>query len=337
MSYPIIPVFIPHAGCPHDCVFCNQKRIAGTILAPEPSEVSALLAEALQKTDRAEVAFYGGSFTAIPPEQQIRYLQAVRPYGDRISGVRVSTRPDAVDPDILSVLKAHGVKTVELGVQSMRDRVLAASGRGHTAADTERAVRMLRDAEMPFVLQMMPGLPGDDDAGALATARKIAALRPDGVRVYPTVVIRDTQLETLWRCGDYEPLTLEHAIELCAKISQIFEEEKIPVIRMGLNPTEELSGGDALAGAYHPAFGQLVFARRRLWALRALLDGIHADEIVICANPRAISEIAGHHGENRRLLCREFGLRWIKILPDDALDYQEMRIIHGENSQKIEE
>lgn len=334
MSYPIIPIFIPHVGCPHNCVFCNQKRIAGTMKAPEPSEVSALLAKAFEKTKRAEVAFYGGSFTAIPVAQQIAYLQAVTPYNGRVSGIRVSTRPDAISTAVLSVLKAHGVQTVELGVQSMQNQVLAASGRGHTAEDTIRAVSALSSAGMPFVLQMMVGLPDDDDMGTLDTARKIAALSPIGVRVYPTVVIRDTELEALWHAGRYHPLELEHAVELCAQVAQIFEDKSIPIIRMGLNPTEDLNGGDALAGSYHPAFGQLVSARRRLWMLQKLLKEVKSKTVVVYASPKAISEVAGHRGENRARLCKEFCLQQMKILPDYTLPYREMRVVDGKSSQK---
>ena len=333
MSYPIIPIFIPHIGCPHDCVFCNQRRIAGETRAPEPEQVSAQLFAAFQETECAEVAFYGGSFTAIEPERQRAYLCAVAPFAAQVSGIRVSTRPDAITPEIIALLRAGGVTLVELGAQSMDDAVLKASGRGHTAEDTRRAVAHLRAAGMPYVLQMMVGLPGEKTGSARETARALAALHPVGVRVYPTVVVRDTQLEALWRAGAYAPLEVERAVELCAQIAEIFDAACVPIIRMGLNPTRDLSGGDALAGAYHPAFGQLVAARRRLLRLRALLSGHAGEAVTIYANPRELSEVAGHRGENRARLIRECGIKALRILPDAALAPHEMRVVHGKYSQ----
>ena len=245
----ILPIFVPHAGCPNDCVFCNQKRISGS---PRPASARTVreALDALPEGAGYGLAFYGGSFSAIEPAEQIELLAAAQPYRERgtVTAIRVSTRPDAVDETALARLKRYGVKTVELGAQSMSDRVLLASA-------------LVRKAGLGLILQMMTGLPGSDRDTDVAAARAIAALHPDGVRIYPTVVIRDTALETLWRAGRYTEHTVEDAVEICARIVPVFEEAGIPVIRLGLNPTEELSGGAAVAGAYHPALGELVRSR----------------------------------------------------------------------------
>ena len=181
----------------------------------------------------------------------------------------------------------------------------------------------------------MIGLPKENEDSAVQTARKIANLSPDGVRIYPTVVVRDTALEDLWKSGKYTPLTVEKAVDICASIAQIFENANIPIIRMGLNPTEDLSGGDALAGAYHPAFGQLVAARRRLERLRDMFNGVTAKEISVYANPKAISEVAGHKGENKKILREEFDLKRISIFPDEELSYNEMRICENKQNKDV--
>lgn len=325
MSYPIIPVFIPHIGCPHDCVFCNQKRIAGTKNAPKPEEVSAHIASALEIIGHAEVAFYGGSFTAIDKELQREYLTAAKE-NSGVCAVRVSTRPDAIDAEILELLKEYGVTTVELGAQSMDNNVLDISHRGHTKEDIVRASHMIKEAGFNLILQMMVGLPGDSYKGAIDTAREIASLAPNGVRVYPTVVVRDTMLEDLWRAGEYRAMEIDEAVEVCADIVQIFEAANIPIIRMGLNPTEDLSGGDALAGVYHPAFGQLVSARRRLKMLCDLLYDNDSEEITIYVHPSEVSDTAGHKGENKKILLREFNLKKIRILPDGTLARGQVKI-----------
>ena len=324
MSYSVIPIFIPHAGCPHDCVFCNQKRIAGTINAPKPSEVSALLSVGFNKSPDAEVAFYGGSFTALPINEQEAYLKAAAEF--RPSSIRLSTRPDAISEAVLALLKKYNVKTIELGAQSMDDKVLFASNRGHDADSVRKASKMIKDAGFNLILQMMIGLPEEDENSALYTAREIAALKPHGVRIYPTVVVKDTCISNMWEAGEYKALTVEDAVGTCAEICKIFNAADIPIIRMGLNPTEDLSGGDALAGAYHPAFGQLVKASLRLMQMRELLKDNNWERIAIYANPKAISEVAGHKGENKKTLMGEFNVKSISVFEDANLDYDTIRI-----------
>lgn len=233
-----------------------------------------------------------------------------------ISSIRLSTRPDAIDGAVLARLRRFGVETVELGAQSMSERVLALSGRGHTAEDVVTASRAVKAAGFRLILQMMTGLPGSDDESDVETARRIAALEPDGVRVYPTVIVRDTALCDLWRAGKYTEHTVEDAVRVCARILPVFEAAGIPVIRLGLNPTEDLSGGDAVGGAYHPALGELVRARIARGEAEALLEGTpEGADAVLEVPARLMSQYVGQHGCNRDYLVRKFGLHSLKFIP----------------------
>ncbi len=320
MRNSIIPVFIPHLGCPHDCVFCNQKRISGSLLPACPEDVGKAIEEGMKYGRGAELAFYGGSFTAIPVAEQEALLDAVAPWLERgdISSVRLSTRPDAINLEILDMLWEKGVRTIELGSQSMLDSVLSASWRGHTAADTERASAMIKERGFILILQMMTGLPGSSRELDIESARRIAALRPDGVRIYPTVIIRDTALFDMWTEGTYPEHTVEDAAEVCADIMPIFETAGIPVIRLGLNPSDELSGGDAAAGAYHPALGEIVRSRIFLRKARELLQGVKAgSRVTLGVHPACISQMLGQKRSNHAVLLQEFALAELKIIPYD--------------------
>ena len=316
----IIPVFVPHWGCPNDCVFCNQRRITGQREPATAQTVTDAMkqAAALPSGAKRQLAFYGGSFTAIPAEQQEALLAAAKSFMDRgeLTSIRLSTRPDAIDGAVLRRLKVYGVQTIELGAQSMDERVLALAGRGHTAADVANASRAIKAAGFQLILQMMTGLPGDSDEGAIETARRLIALEPDGVRIYPTVIIRDTALCDLWRAGLYREHSVEDAVRVCAKILPLFEAAGIPVIRLGLNPTEELSGGDAVGGAYHPALGELV--KSRLYRNKAetlLADSEPGMRVTLGVNSRELSQMIGQHKENLRWLRETYGLRELKIVP----------------------
>ena len=317
----IIPLFVPHLGCPNDCVFCNQRRISGSLVPARPEDVAGAIENAAGVTPegaRRQLAFYGGSFTAIPDAQQEALLGAAQPYLKRgdISSIRLSTRPDAIDGAVLARLHRYGVETVEIGAQSMSERVLALSGRGHTAQDVEEASRAVKAAGFRLILQMMTGLPGSDDDSDVETAHRIAALEPDGVRVYPTVIVRDTALYDLWRAGKYKEHTVEDAVRVCARILPVFEAAGIPVIRLGLNPTEDLSGGDAVGGAYHPALGELVRSRIMRGRAEALLEGTPpGTDAVIEVPTRLMSQLVGQHGCNREYLVRKFALHSLKFVP----------------------
>ena len=316
MKNSIIPIFIPHLGCPHDCVFCNQKRISGSLLPACPGDVVRAIEAGLEKCEKAELAFYGGSFTAIPMAEQCALLDAAQPYlaDGRIDSLRLSTRPDAISDEILFMLWEKGVRTIELGSQSMMDDVLAASWRGHTAEDTVRAAGMIKKAGFKLILQMMTGLPGSDREKDIQTALRIAALRPNGVRIYPTVIIRDTALADMWQAGTYDEHTVEDAAEVCSEILPIFEAAGIDVIRLGLNPTDDLSGGDALGGAYHPALGEIIKSRVFLKKAREKLGFIQpGSSVLLGVHPSCVSQMVGQKRCNIELLEKQFGLESIKV------------------------
>ncbi len=318
----ILPVFVPHLGCPHACVFCNQRRISGETEPADARKVRELLAAVPSDGTKRELAFYGGSFTAIPEDMQHELLAAAQEgvLQGKISAIRLSTRPDAIDEAVLERLKRYGVQTVELGAQSLDDEVLRLSGRGHTAEDVRRASRMVKDAGFSLILQMMTGLPGDSGEQSLATAREIVSLRPDGVRVYPTVIVRDTALYELWRRGQYREHTVEDAVRLCAKILPLFEEAGIPVLRLGLNPTEELSGGAAVAGAYHPALGELVRSQILLEKAEALLQGVEpGSRVIMGVQPRLLSQMLGQRRRNVSALIDAFRLKELIVHPNPSI------------------
>ena len=336
----IIPVFVPHLGCRHNCVFCNQKRISGSEQAATVETVKEAIARAaaLPRTGaKRQLAFYGGSFTAIEESLQETLLAAAQQALQErsIDAIRLSTRPDAIDERVLSRLKRYGVDTVELGAQSMDDEVLRLSRRGHTAADVVRASNLVCEAGFSLVLQMMTGLPGDSPERDMETARRLIALRPDAVRLYPTVIVRDTELYDRYLAGEYAEHSVEDAVEVCAKLLPLFEDSGIEVIRLGLNPTEELSDGAAVAGAYHPALGELVKSRVYRNRARALLDGIAPhSHVVLGVEARAISQMTGQKRENLRNLCKEFSLDGLKVRPA-AVKKGEIVILSVENDGKV--
>lgn len=263
MKHSIIPLFIPHYGCPHQCIFCNQVRITGQTTPVTVSDVARIVESYLASARDPrhwEAAFYGGSFTALPLDVMEALL---RPASEalaagRIEKIRLSTRPDCISEDILSLLSRMGVSIVELGVQSLSDDVLRRAERGHTAGDAETAVRLLHERGFQAGLQFMTGLPGETMAILRESARKGAALRPDFIRLYPVLVLKDTKLAAMHLEGSYQPLTLEEAVFRCAFLKRWYQRYGIPVIRTGLQATEELDRGDSLLGGpYHPSMGEL--------------------------------------------------------------------------------
>ncbi len=305
----IVPIFVPHAGCPCQCVFCNQRTIAGQKQRMTPEQAREILQHAhaiLPAGNIPQAAFYGGSFTAIPVEQQEELLAVTDEYlaAGKISSVRLSTRPDAIDEDVLCRMKRHGVTVIELGAQSMDDAVLQRAKRGHTAADTQRAAALIQQAGISLILQTMAGLPGDTRETVRYTAQRIAALKPDGARIYPVVVLPDTPLYDDWQAGRYQPLDVETAAVWCADMLEIFEQEDIAVIRVGLNPTEELDSTVA-AGAYHPAMGELAYSE--LWYRRLCRQIRETGERTITVPQRELSRAIGHKKSNVLRLREQFG------------------------------
>jgi histone acetyltransferase (RNA polymerase elongator complex component) len=262
----VIPVFVPHAGCPHNCCFCNQKIISGQSSLPCEKDVVdtiELFRTAASRYGETQLAFYGGSFTAIDVDMQLMFLNAVQPYmkvnGGFIDKLRLSTRPDCIDNATLDRLWNYGVRVIELGAQSMDDSVLLSSDRGHTSIDTVEASKLIKNKGFELGIQTMTGLPGASYESDVETARLVCKMEPDFVRIYPTVVVKGTALHKRLSEGKYFPQKLETAVKLCAELSEVYERAGIAVVRIGLQSSENISeNGEIAAGPYHAAFGQLV-------------------------------------------------------------------------------
>lgn len=263
-KYKIIPIFVPHKGCPHQCSFCNQRHITGQLEEMTAEKARDIIDMYLSTIDtakyRTEIAFYGGSFTAIEFEYQTELLKTAYWYVQNkgVKGIRLSTRPDCITDDILLNLKKYGVTEIELGVQSMCNDVLLANNRGHNAEDVINAVNLIRKYDFSLGLQQMTGLYKDSDESDLYTARKICELKPDFVRIYPTLVFNNTDLAVYFNNGLYKPHTLEHAINLCKEIKKIYVEYNIKIIRLGLLMSDEEAKNNYLSGPYHPRFRELI-------------------------------------------------------------------------------
>lgn len=329
----IVPFFISHQGCPHHCVFCNQRAITGRSgLLPTAAEIVSTVSEWRRSanTEAVEVAFYGGTFTALPVELQGRLLAPLRPLlnSGEVSSVRVSTRPDALDEKKISFLRDAGVELVELGIQSMDDDVLSRSGRGHLASHSERAFAMLRVAGMRVGAQLMPGLPGDSPAGAIESLRRLLPLRPELLRIYPAVVLKGTELARLYKAGSYRPLSIDEAVGVCKVMLQMAAMAGITVTRAGLHPTDDLtSSGELLAGPYHPAFRQLAEGERWYDLLTLLCAPFRGDEeLEISVSPTRISDLAGQNRANLRRMEAAYPVRLRRIQPDPSLGRDDIII-----------
>ncbi|WP_034327409.1 elongator complex protein 3 [Alkaliphilus transvaalensis] len=321
----IIPIFIPHKGCPHDCIFCNQKRIAGNIVETTGEDVKEVISNYLRTLPKGnhhrEIAFYGGSFTGLPLEKQEELLVPAFDYVKKgvIDGIRLSTRPDYITRNILSFLSDYGVTTIELGVQSTNDEVLHLSQRGHTKKDVDEAVGLIKEYNIKLGLQMMIGLPGDEKKVILKTVADFITYKPDFVRIYPTIVIKDTMLEKLYRTGEYTPFTIEECVELSKYALLSFQENNIPVIRLGLQSTEEITYGKGIvAGPYHPAFREMVeteIFRGKIESELILLKSRQENlqNITIYCHQRDASKVAGYKQSNRKYFIDQYALKHLNI------------------------
>ncbi len=320
-----IPIFIPHYGCPNSCVFCNQKKITGKPCY-EKSAVIAEINEALSTIDSlntdVELAFFGGSFTAIPENEMLGLLEVSDIFlaEGKISAVRLSTRPDAINEHILQILALHGVKTIELGLQSFSDTVLAASRRGHTAAQSEAACRLIKAHGFKLIGQMMAGLPCSALDDELYTAKKICELGCDGARIYPTVVFPETELDDMKRRGIYTPLTKDEAVLRASRILSIFAENDVPVIRIGLCANETLHG-QAYSESYHSAVGELAINRYYLDKMSRLLSESECNgkAVVFKVAKGKISQAVGQKRANVNALKERFALKDVKIKEDENM------------------
>lgn len=298
-----VSIFVPHAGCPNNCSFCNQKSISGKSVSPTEEDVCSAceIAKRTAPSCDGEIAFFGGSFTAIEREYMVKLLKSAYPYVKEgfFKGIRISTRPDCINEEVCSVLKEYGVTSVELGCQSMDDEVLRKNLRGHTAEDVENAVKILRNYGFETGLQMMTGLYGSDAEKDIHTAEKIIALKPDTVRIYPTIVLENTLLEKKFRAGEYTVMSLDETVTLVSELLLMFEENGIAVIRTGLH-----SGGNVeegyVAGAYHPAFKELCESRIYLGKITEQIKNLPEGDVVIKVPKGALSQAIGQKKENKK-------------------------------------
>ncbi len=344
----IIPFFLPHAGCPFTCVFCNQWEISGTGEIIRPEDIRAQVLEYLHahkgKCTRTEVAFYGGSFTGIEQELQQKYLEAAYALKQEglIQGIRLSTRPDYIDRNNLENLLAYGVTTVELGIQSLADEVLTMSQRGYTAECVARAAGIIREYPLEMIFQLMLGLPGDNPDRARYTAAQTIRLKPDGVRIYPAVIMKGTTLEKWYRAGLYQPWSLEEAVTIGTEWLLAFNAYGIKVIRLGLQAADNLTNeADLVAGPYHPAYGELVQSRLLLAQLRSLINkffietGTEDGLLSIYCHPRDLSKVAGQKRSNLRILSETYSNAKIVLETDPALQREELRVAFGQKSSSL--
>jgi histone acetyltransferase (RNA polymerase elongator complex component) len=324
----IIPIFIPHLGCPHRCIFCRQETITSQTRPLKMAEVRDSIERAIHSPGfdpltKPEVAFYGGTFTGLPEKRMEELLDTVKPYIRKglINSIRISTRPDFLYERHMEFLRDSGVSTVEIGAQSMDDRVLGLSKRGHSAEDTIRAVRLLRQYGFKVGIQLMPGLPGDSESGFLRTIDTTVDLRPDMARIYPALVIRGTELENQYLDGRYRPLSLEEAVSQCEESCIRLEGNGIPVIRIGiLNAPSLAETGEIVAGPWHASFGYLVRCRIYWRRIENFLPAKgEAEQIEIRVSRRELPLVRGFRNAGVRMIEEKTGARITKICPDDSL------------------
>ncbi|HEY8500986.1 MAG TPA: radical SAM protein [Clostridia bacterium] len=320
-----IPVFIPHKGCPNNCVFCNQTKISGCIEAPSVDEIKSIIEAHLstkRPSDSYEIAFFGGSFTGLPLSEQEQYLKLAESYvnAELVDGIRLSTRPDYIDENTLLFLKKFPVKVIELGIQSLDDEVLIRSKRGYTRDKALKACRMVKNMGFLLGVQVMLGLPADTLEKSIETSERLIAEKPDMVRIYPTLVIKGTELESEYSAGRYRPLTASEAVSWCEKIIPLYENSGIKVLRIGLQGTEQIrKGGEVLAGPVHPAFGELVYSR--IW-LNRIIDELErakaamTKSVVIHVPQNSVSAAVGQKRENIDILKKQYGFLSVKVKGD---------------------
>lgn len=326
MGHINIPIFIPHLGCPNQCIFCNQRHISGQIEFDEKNVVKQIedVLSTVTDKDEVEIAFFGGSFTGIDRGLMIRLLDTAQTYVclGKVTGIRMSTRPDYISDEILDILSKYTVNCVELGIQSMNDAVLSYLKRGHTTDDTKRAIKLLTSRKIPFVGQMMVGLPTATLEDELECAEFICKSGAIGARIYPTLVFKQTELEELLFNGEYVPLTLDEAVYRSSKVLGVFVREYVPCIRIGLCESENLhSDSTFVAGPNHPSIGEMIKSELYLSILIKELNEKNSSNSVIIECPRgATSQIVGNKRKNLEKLKEIFGFKKIKVIENDFLE-----------------
>ena len=324
-----IPVFVPHAGCPNTCIFCDQRTISGSAKLPDPQQLTAFCLKALdglpKSTPKAEIAFFGGSFTAIDRSYMVSLLEAVQPCRShpKMAGIRLSTRPDAVDREVLQLLKDYGAAAVELGVQSLDNTVLALNQRGHTAEDTRAASALIKEAGLELGHQVMLGMYGDSQEGFRATVERSIEMQPDTVRIYPVAVLKNTVLAQLWQQGSYHPPTLEQAVELGSWALERYHTAGVKVIRMGLHDSPDTQA-NCVAGVYHPAFRELCESRIMLWSALEQLSEHPVGNYTLIVARGATSKMVGQRRGNLQAL-QQAGYK-VSVKENDTVDYLKVLV-----------
>lgn len=336
----IIPIFVPHLGCPNDCTFCNQKKISGQKTDITSEDVKNIIEYYLSNfksiDKKVEIAFFGGSFTGIETEVQEELLSTAYEYikSGKVDGIRISTRPDYINQEILNRLKKYGVQTIELGVQSANDYILERSRRGHSFDDVKKASKLIRKNKFILGHQMMIGLPESTQKDEIETAKKLIKLRPSIIRIYPVLVIKGTKLEAEYVNGEYTPNTLEQAIETCAILLKMFNKKKIDVIRIGLQNTDEIcspenENSQVVGGPYHPAFRQLVESRICYDELSKKIGKLNnkVKRVRIAVNGDCINNFVGHKKENVKRIKEIYNVDLIIEKNEEIKDYKILEVI----------
>lgn len=332
----VIPVFIPHSGCPHQCVFCNQTAITGQKASlPDAARVTEIidtyLAHSRPRT-RVEVAFFGGNFLGLTPGQISGLLESIHPFLDTgvVHGIRFSTRPDTVTKDRLEQIGTYPVNLVELGVQSMDDQVLAQTNRGHTREDTCRAMDLLDSFHMNAGVQIMAGLPGDTRKGVIQTAQVLADMHPKTARIYPVLVLKNTRLARWYQHGTYQPLTLDQAVDITSRSYCVFNQAGVTVIRMGVQVSDP-DMGSILAGPWHPAFGHLVLSQILYWKtirkIKELGTTQFSGSIQLRIHPSRESRLRGDRNSNLRRVKKKFPGIDFHVWSDPAVAKDRLKIV----------
>ncbi|MBR5310428.1 MAG: radical SAM protein [Oscillospiraceae bacterium] len=330
MKHANVAFFVPMVGCPHRCSFCDQNSITGERGIPTPEEIDKTLKKAARErhgfSEKTEIAFFGGSFTMIPRELMISLLAPAKKWIDRkaFSGIRISTRPDAIDEEVLAVLKEYGVTSIELGAQSCNNEVLFKNGRGHSFEDTQKASELIKEAGFSLGLQMMTGMPGSTKQDDMLTAARFAALKPDTMRIYPALVLKNTLMEEWYKNGEYVPQTVEEAAAQCAELLDVFELYKIRVIRLGLHAEESLEE-NLVAGPYHPAFRELCESVRFRKKIAPMLIKLPKGSYVLKVSPSDVSKCTGQHRCNIEH-WQSLGYD-MKIVPEKSLNPGDFEVM----------
>jgi len=335
MHHINIPVFIPHLGCPHTCVFCNQRTISGCKsfdISSVTKQIDQVLSSVNTEDTEAQIAFFGGSFTGIDRSLMKELLDIAADYckNSIVESIRLSTRPDYINDEIINILSSYPVSTIELGIQSMSDRVLKVSERGHTAAQTYTACELIKNAGFSLVGQMMTSLPSSTLEDDIFTAKEICRMKSDAARIYPTVVLRETKLADMYKNGEYILPSNEEAIKRAVGALSVFVENNVKVIRIGLCSADNLIGDDSdvCSDTYDPAIGEIVWNEFYLDKIRKSLNGTNISEknLVIECPRGEISKVCGQHKKNKITICREYNVKNVKIIENDTISGYNIRI-----------